>query len=258
MPKEVVGEPARITTADHPKRTDSPEYIDSRQWLMGTALGGCVVCGAESDLTHPGEVESSAGLQDHHGGGIYVMVDKVPVLVGLGLFPVEWSEGWGADPTVIATRVNALNVLLGQLGQPAYTPPITDQTSVMSYVDSVFNANIKMCAAHHIALEEKNTVDANGHQAVGVHNIPFPIWAYQGYCDWAHWDMSGGTTGTIAVTPDPATGGGTVVHVSHAAKATKEANVGENARIVHGWYSGKRNITLPPSHNLVVAAKKGV
>ena len=113
-----------------------------------------------------------------------------------------------------------------------------------------------MCAAHHIALEEQSSKDANGNQAVGVHNIPFPIWAYQGYCDWKNWDMWAGTTGTIAVTPDPATGGGRVAFVSHAAQASDPRNVAENARLVHGWYSGKRDILLPPDHNLIVAANK--
>jgi hypothetical protein len=48
----------------------------------------------------------------------------------------------------------------------------------MAFVDSTFNANEKFCAAHHIGLEEQDTKDANEHQAVGIHNVPFPIWAY--------------------------------------------------------------------------------
>jgi hypothetical protein len=260
MPQETSGEPAKLYTADHPPRTDSPEYIASRTWLTTQAMGGCVICGGESDLTHPGSVEPAAGiLQDHHGGGIYVVPKGTnePVLVGLNLFPIEWSEGWGADPTTIARRVGGLNALLGLLGQPTYTTAIDTTADVMAYVDSVFNANIKLCAAHHIALEEKNTKDANGHQAVGIHSIPFPIWAYQGYCDWAKWDMWAGTTGTIAVAPDPTTGGGTVLHVSQSARARSPKNAAENARLVRAWYGGKRDIRLPPDHNLVVAARKG-
>lgn len=256
MQNETVGEAAHLRTADHPKRTDSPEYLASRKWLMEKAGGGCVICGGQSDLTHPGTVAAADGLQDHHGGGIYIVVNDRPVLVGLTLFPIEWSEGWGADAAMISSRVTALNALLGRLGQPGYTDAITDAAGVMKYADSVFNANVKMCAAHHIALEEKNTKDANGNQAVGIHNIPYPIWAYQGFCDWKNWDMWGGTTGTIAVTPDPKTGGGKVAFVSHAAKASDKANVAENARIVHGWFNGKRDISLPADHNLVRAARK--
>lgn len=256
MPTETVGEPATIETADHPTREDSPEYRKSRDWLMTQSAGGCVLCGGVSDLSHPGDPASETGMQDHHGGGIYVVVDDRPVLVGINLFPMEWSEGWGADPTVVAARVGALNALLAKLEQEAYGDTITDQISVMAFVDSIFNANVKMCAAHHIGLEESDSKDVNGHQAVGIHNIPFPIWCYQGYCDWQHWDMWGGTTGTIAVTPDPATGGGNVVHVSHAATALDPGNASENARLVHAWYDGQRQITLPPGHNLVVAAKR--
>lgn len=73
----------------------------------------------------------------------------------------------------------------------------------MKHVDSTFKANVKMYAGHHIALGRAIVPGANGHQAVGIDNIPFPIWAHQAYCDWDHWDICGGTTGTIAVAPDP-------------------------------------------------------
>lgn len=257
MPRVPAGEKAVYFDADHPPRTDSAEYKKTRKWLMSTAGGGCVICGGESDLSHPGAPGSAKGLQDHHGGGIYVVVEGVPVIVGLNLYPIEWSEGWGADPDVLQERISALNVLLAKLGQATYSEAIADADSAMNYVDSPFNANVKMCAAHHIALEEKDTKDANGHQAVGVHNIPFPVWAYQGFCDWANWNMWAGTTGTIAVTPDPETGGGRVAHVSRVAKARSPKNAAENARIVRAWHTGKRDIRLPPQHNLVVAARKG-
>jgi hypothetical protein len=258
MPTEEVGERATIQTADHPARTDSPEYIESRKWLMGVAGGGCALCGGESDLSHPGGVADPTGLQDHHGGGLYV-IDKnsgTPVLVALNLFPIEWSEGWGADPAVISQRVSALNRVLTALGQPSYEPPITDTNSAMAFVDSKWNANVKLCAAHHIGLEEQDTKDAQGHQAVGIHNIPFPVWAYQGFCNWSQWDMWAGTTGTIAVAPTP-DGGGQVLHVSANSGATDPANSAENDLLVQAWRSGRRDITLSPTHNLVQAAKKG-
>jgi hypothetical protein len=259
VPKEQVGEKATINTADHPTRTDSPGYIASRKWLMGTAGGGCILCGGESDLSHPGGVANPTGLQDHHGGGIY-MIDKnseTPILVALNLFPIEWSEGWGADPAVVSQRVSALNLVLTALDQPTYQPPITNTDSVMAFVDSTWNANVKLCAAHHIGLQEQDTEDANGHQAVGIHNIPFPIWAYQSFCNWSHWDMWAGTTGTIAVAPTP-DGGGQVLHVSADAQATDPANRAENNRLVKAWRAGRRDITLEPNHNLVQAAKQGV
>ncbi len=259
MPEEKVGERATIETANHPPRTDSPEYKNSRKWLMGVAGGGCILCGGESDLSHPEGVADPTGLQDHHGGGIYV-IDKnsnTPVLVALNLFPMEWSEGWGADPAVVSQRVSALNLVLTALEQPTYQQPITDTNSVMAFVDSTFNANVKLCAAHHIGLQEQDTKDANGRQAVGIHNIPFPIWAYQGFCNWSQWDMWAGTTGTIAVAPTP-DGGGQVLHVSANAQATDPANRAENDRLVSAWRAGKRGITLEPNHNLLRAANQGV
>ena len=256
--KEIVGEKATLRVAAHPPRSDSLTYKRTRKWLMDTAGGACIICGGESDLRHPGAVESSRGLQDHHGGGIYIVSDGLPVIVGLNLFPIEWSEGWGASPAMVAQRTGALNILLKQLHQTTYDEEINDAKDVMAFVDSPFNANIKLCAAHHIALEEKNAEDANGHQAVGIHNIPFPIWAYQGFCDWANWNMWAGTTGTIAVAPDHETGGGRVIHVSRIARARSPKNAAENARIVRAWFRGHRDITLPADHNLVIAAKRGV
>ncbi len=258
MPIEKTGQQATIRTADHPARSQSPLYKKSRQWLLADAGGGCVLCGGESDLNHPGEPADQAGLQDHHGGGIYV-ADKAsgrPVLVGFTLFPIEWSEGWGADATVVADRVGGLDALLGLLGQPAYGSPINNVNDVMDFTDSVYNANVKLCAAHHVGLEQQDARDVNGHQAVGVHNIPFPIWAYQGYCDWTHWDMWAGTTGTIAVAPKKG-GGARLLHMSPLATATQPKNRPENSQLKRAWQSGLRDITLPETHNLVRAARLG-
>jgi hypothetical protein len=258
VPIEKTGQQATIRTADHPPRSESARYKKSRQWLMDETAGGCVLCGGESDLTHPGGSAQQAGLQDHHGGGIYV-TDKTggrPVLVGFTLFPIEWSEGWGADPTVVADRVTKLGALLRLLGQPGYDQPIKSVSDVMNFTDSVYNANVKLCAAHHVGLEQQDAKDANGHQAVGIHSIPFPVWAYQGYCDWAHWNMWAGTTGTIAVAPKKG-GGARLIHMSPLATAIRAKNRQENAELKRAWQSGRHNITLPESHNLVQAARLG-
>jgi hypothetical protein len=148
MPAETVGEAAHLYTEGHPPRTDSPTYVAARKVLMHTRRGGCMVCGGLPDMTHPelGDVADPTGLQDHHGGGVYVK----DVLVALNLFGTEWSLGWSADPTV------------------------------------------------------------------GIHEIPFPIWLGQVTCDWPRWDMWAGTCGTLAVAPDPETGGAVVLHANPA------------------------------------------
>lgn len=42
MPAETIGDVEHVETADHPSRTDSPEYKKTRKWLMGMTEGGAV------------------------------------------------------------------------------------------------------------------------------------------------------------------------------------------------------------------------
>jgi hypothetical protein len=73
----------------------------------------------------------------------------------------------------------------------------------------------------------------NGHEAVGIHNAPWPIVAAQATCDWDRFDMWAGTTGTVAVSADPDTKGGTIVHYVHEAHPVK-LRVGDRLRPSHG------------------------
>jgi hypothetical protein len=208
--RETVGEAAHLFTADHPPRKDSPTYNAARKVLMNTRKGGCVVCGGTPDMTHP-ELEGIAdshGLEDHHGGGIYVK----DVLVALNLFGTERSLGFSANPKIVSAMVANLNTVLTALGEPTYDSPIVDTASVMLFVDSTYNANVKLCKPHHTGRMDSPAKDAHGREAVGVHEIPFPIWLGQITCEWARWDMWAGTTGTLAVAPDPSTGGAVVLH----------------------------------------------
>lgn len=246
MPKERVGEAVELVTADHPPRSDSPEYIASRKALMGKYAGGCFICDGPVDLSHP-EVEDKAGLQDHHGGGIYADFGGRPVLVALSTLQMEWSEGWGADPKIVAGMVANKNALLKRLGQPTYDAPITDDKSVMGYVDSIYNANVKLCAQHHIGHPAQNSPDRRGHQAVGIHNVPLPVLLYQLFCDWEHWDMFAGTTGTLAVAPHPRQpGSATVLHIDAAFHDPKLVQAGID----------DKQIILPPEHSLAKAAHR--
>ena len=214
MPKETVGEAAVLYTDDHPPRTDSPAYVAARKVLMNQRKGGCVICGGVPDMSHPelAEIGDAHGLEDHHGGGLYVK----DVLVALNLFGTEWSLGWSADPVRVGQLVNNLNVVLRALGEPTYDEPITDTASVMAFVDSVYNANVKLCKPHHVGRMDRPSKDVNGHEAVGIHEIPFPIWLGQITCEWSRWDMWAGTSGTLALAPDPATGGAVVLHADPA------------------------------------------
>lgn len=218
---EHVGEAADVFTADHPKRTDSPAYLAARKVLMNQRRGGCVICGGLPDMSHPElyEIGEPKGLEDHHGGGIYVK----DVLVGLNLMPIEWSQGWGANAESVARMVANLNVLFSALGEPTYDDPVTDTDSVMAWVDSVYNANVKLCKPHHVGTQHQHTPDVHGHEAVGIHEIPGPIFWGQITCDWPRFDMWGGSTGTVAVAPHTGDDGKPVkghVVVLHAAESS--------------------------------------
>ncbi len=226
MPKEKIGDNVEVFTADHPERTDSPEYLKSRKWLMGQAAGGCCICGGPVDLSHPEAPGNAKGFEDHHGGGLYVG----QVLVGFNLFPMEWSMGFGANPQKIAAYIKQL----ADAKLVKYDKDIKTTEDVMAWVDSQMNANVKLCRAHHIGHQSQHTPDANGHEAVGIHNIPFPIFAAQATCDWERFDMWAGTTGTVAVSPDPdkTNKGGVVVHYVHDSHPVK-LTVGQKLPLTH-------------------------
>lgn len=238
---EDIGDKIEVYTASHPPRTDSPEYLRSRKWLMGKASGGCYICGGPVDLSHSEDPANAKGMQDHHGGGLY----KDTVLIGFNLFPLEWSMGFGADPKKIAAFVGQLVaaglVTAEQLVAAKINQSMQTTDDVMAWVDSIFNANVKLCAPHHIGHQTQHTPDINGHEAVGIHNAPWPILAAQATCDWQRFDMWAGTTGTIAVAPDPVTKGGTIVHYVHESHPVK-AQIGDK---------------LPPSHPHSRAAHNG-
>lgn len=209
MPDETIGDVEHVVTADHPPRTNSLEYTHTREWLM-TTPGGCYVCGGPIDMSHPSITKD---IQDHHGGGIFLVQDGQYILVGWNLFGMEWSLGWAALPSKVQAYVTQINEVATRLGGQAYTAEIATTVDVMNYVDSPANANVKLCAVHHIAHENADSKDVNGHQGVGIHNGPFPIWLGQVTCDWSQWDMWGGTTGTVAVVPSDG-GKATAIYVS--------------------------------------------
>lgn len=217
MPAEKIGEVLTVHTADHPPRKDSTTYVHTRKWLMGSTAGGCYVCGGPVDLAHPEDPANAKGMQDHHGGGLFLQPGDGgdPVLVGFNLFGTEWSLGWGASPERFAAFVTQLNEVVTRLGGQPYEAEIASTADVMAFVDSPGNANVKLCAPHHIGHESSHTPDVNGNEAVGIHNSPFPIWLGQATADWARWDMWGGSTGTVAVAhPGDNSGTAHVLHVS--------------------------------------------
>jgi hypothetical protein len=242
--KVVVGQPLHYDTAVHPPRVNSPEYNATRKWLMGKTPGGCFICGGPVDLSHPAAPGDAKGLEDHHGGGLYHDL----VLIGFNLFPLEWATGWGAAPKKVAQFVQQLDAA----GLCDYKDPINSVQDIMKWVDSQFNANVKLCKPHHVGLQTQHTPDRNGHEAVGIHNAPWPVLAAQATCDWDNFNMFAGTTGTLAVSPDPTTYGGvivTYVHDSHP----------ESVAVSAAGISGKLDVgaRLGPTHPSALAAFAG-
>jgi hypothetical protein len=248
MPDEKIGETLQVETADHPARKDSPEYLKSREWLMSQAAGGCYICEGPVDMDHPAAPEASKGtFQDHHGGGLYIVKNGRPILVGFNLFPMEWSMGWGADPARISTFIK--NLQEAGFAQD-WTKDIGTTADVMNWVDSIQNANVKLCAPHHVGHETSHTPDHNGHEAVGIHNGPWPVLAAQAFYNWSKFDLFAGTTGTIAVSPHPDMDGKTVVQHVSPLHPTKNSNgtslqIGQelpkthpHSRAAHAGYQG--------------------
>jgi hypothetical protein len=152
--------------------------------------------------------------------------------------------GWGADPARITAFVKQLldaNLMTTtEFAAAGLTLPFVSTDNVMKWVDSKFNANVKLCAPHHVGHQTQHSPDANGHEAVGIHNAPWPILVAQAAWDWAKGDMWGGTTGTVAVAPHPTKAGHAVVtyvHESHPEKLTVGQELPPthpSARAVHG------------------------
>jgi len=253
--KARAGQPVDYFTAPHPKRKNSPEYDVTRKWLMGQTGAGCYVCGGPVDLSHdvPPADAKKLHLEDHHGGGIF----HGTVLVGFNLFPLEWAAGWAADPKKVALFVKQLD----DAGLCDYKDPINTVEDVMKWVDSRFNANVKLCRPHHVGMQDKHTPDINGHEAVGIHNAPWPVLAAQATCDWDNFDMFAGTTGLIAVAPDPKKKGGVVVTYQHPIEPRKAhfaaayMAVGKKPPERPPFY--QIGDQLGPDHPLAIAAQRG-
>jgi hypothetical protein len=67
----------------------------------------------------------------------------------------ETGSAWGTR------SCSSLNILLRQLHQITYDEEINDAKDVMAFVDSPFNANIKVRAAHHIVTNRRTLADHN-------------------------------------------------------------------------------------------------
>lgn len=148
-----------IEIPDHPPRRDSPEYAESRRRLH--------------ELTGTGTYYGPAPIQDHHGGGLWLMDSSGWFLVR-NLAGIEWSAQFCADPAKVdqlrqnAARLyaafpEAVKVLgIGSL----LAAPITDAAGIAAWTDSICNASVPLPAGLHTGVLPS---------AAGLHHYPAPI-----------------------------------------------------------------------------------
>jgi hypothetical protein len=230
-----------IDIPDHPKRSDSPEYVATRALMNKLAR------------EVPDLIYGKPPYQDHHGGGLWLKDDGgwffVRNLVGM-----EWSSQFAADPAKVdQLRVNAARVYaafpaaaaeLGIAGLLA--TPVTDAAGIARWTDSICNASVPLPAGLHTGV-------ISAHQAEGgVHHYPAPVAEIQvfKYDDFNLWVSD--AEGTHAVAPvGPRGSGDKRVHVlyAHPGSALHQAHQAHRA-------AGTLHV-LAADHELAVQAFAG-
>jgi hypothetical protein len=154
-------QPWTISIPGHPQRSDSPEYVHSRQVM--TAMAGQV-----STLIY-----GQPPYEDHHGGGLWLKDAQGWFLVR-NLVGMEWSSQFCADPAKVdLIRQNAKRLYAAfpgaaqELGiQQLLDTPITDAAGVAQWTDSICNASVPLPTPAHTGV-----LPTGG----GVHHYPSPI-----------------------------------------------------------------------------------
>src|SRR5215831_5408967 len=150
-----------VNIPGHPARSDSPEYVKSRQAMNGMAAQAS------------GLLYGQPPYDDHHGGGLWLKDAQGWFLVR-NLAGMEWSSQFCADPAKVdLLRQNARRLYaafpeavqeLG-IGQLLDTP-ITDAAGVAAWTDSICNASVPLPPHAHTGV-----LPAGG----GVHHYPSPV-----------------------------------------------------------------------------------
>ena len=150
-----------ISIPDHPRRSDSPEYLKSRAKMNELAKGV------------DGFYYGAPPYQDHHGGALWLKDDQGWFMVR-NLAGMEWSSQFAADPAKVdALRRNAQRLYAGfpgvaeELGiRSLLDTPITDAGGVAAWTDSICNASVPLPVALHTGI-----VPHGG----GAHHYPAPV-----------------------------------------------------------------------------------
>jgi len=154
-------EPWTINIPGHPQRSDSPEYVQSRQTMNDMASHVSAL------------IYGQPPFEDHHGGGLWLKDDQGWFLVR-NLVGMEWSSQFCADPAKVdLLRQNAQRVYAAfpaavqELGiQSLLDTPITDAAGIAQWTDSICNASVPLPTPAHTGV-----LPTGG----GVHHYPSPI-----------------------------------------------------------------------------------
>lgn len=197
-------QPWTVNIPGHATRSDSPEYVASRQAMNNMA-------GQVSGLMY-----GSPPYEDHHGGGLWLKDAQGWFLVR-NLVGMEWSSQFCADPAKVdLIRQNARRLYAAfpdavqELGiQELLDTPITDAAGIEHWTDSICNASVPLPTPAHTGV-----LPAGG----GVHHYPSPITeiAFFKHDDFQLWvtDQQGNP---VAVAPvSPRGSGDGRVHVLYA------------------------------------------
>lgn len=154
-----------IDIPDHPKRADSPEYVQSRAKMNAIAR--------EAASSADGLIYGGPPYQDHHGGGLWLK-DEIGWFLVRNLAGMEWSAQFAADPAKVdQLRRNAQRIymvfpeVVAELGiGELLATSITDAAGVAAWTDSICNASVPLSPSAHTGVLPK---------AGGVHHYPAPI-----------------------------------------------------------------------------------
>ncbi|GAA3169036.1 MULTISPECIES: DUF6424 family protein [Streptomyces] len=238
--------PWTISVADHPPRTESPQYQASRK-LMGKLVGT-----TDDWAFAPGP------YQDHHGGGVWVKDSDGWLCLFLPL-GIEWSAQFCADPAKVdhvrrcAARVVGAfpDTLPGYAsfgyddGQRLLDNPIETAAQVAEWTDSIFNASVPLPAGTHSGVLPKSA---------GYHHYPKPIvdidhFRYDDFTLFVT-DDSGRPAVVVPVSPR-GSGDGRVrllaahAHSPYAKRLTSPVRAEQAARAVEAPAPGEEKNVLP-------------
>lgn len=154
-----------IEIPDHPRRADSPEYVQSRKQMNEIAR--------EAFSSADGLLYGDAPYQDHHGGGLWLK-DAGGWFLVRNLAGMEWSSQFAADPAKVdALRRNAQRLYAAfpgvaeELGiRELLDTSIVDAAGVAAWTDSICNASVPLSPSAHTGVLPKNG---------GAHHYPAPI-----------------------------------------------------------------------------------